>query len=127
MTRYFDPEAPHMRVLALGAALILSVLIAYLSLTASSSSPRFQLWDKLQHFIAYTALTVPLALSLGRGRFVWAVLGAGFYGVLLEFAQGWLTDTRVPSALDALANLAGACAGVALAVICLRVLRVSKA
>ena len=127
MTKLFDLESRNMRLFALVAAIMLGGLIAYLSLIGSSSGPHFQWSDKVQHFIAYTALTLPLALFLGRGRFIWAILAAGFYGVLLEFAQGWLTDDRIPSALDAIANLLGACAGVCIAIICLRVLRVSRA
>lgn len=126
MTKFFDLESRNMRLIALGAAIMLAGLIAYLSLAPSNSTPHFQWSDKIQHFIAYTALTVPLALYLGRGRFIWAILVAGFYGVLLEFGQGWLTDNRVPSALDAIANLAGACAGVCIAIGCMRVLPVSR-
>ena len=127
MTKYFDPETRVIRALALAGALMVAVLIAYLSLAPSSSMPRFQWSDKVQHFIAYAVLTLPLVIAFGRRRIVWAILLTASYGVLLEFAQGWLTDNRVPSLLDAMANLAGGCAGALLALVCFRVMRYSKA
>ena len=89
--------------------------------------PRFQWSDKVQHFIAYAVLTAPLAIAFGRRRIVWAIAAAGIYGGMLEFAQGWLTDNRVPSVLDALANVAGAGTGALIAIVCLRVLRFTSA
>ena len=126
MTKYLDPETRMIRRLALAVALTGAVLIAYLSLAPSTDVPRFQWSDKVNHFLAYTVMTAPLAIAFGRGRLVWAIAAATLYGVFMEFAQGWLTDTRVPSALDALANLAGACTGTAIAALCLRVMRFSK-
>ncbi len=127
MTKYFDPEARHIRLLALLATIFVAALIAYLSLTSSDAAPRFQWSDKVHHFVAYTALTAPLAAALGRGRLFWAIVAAGLYGLMLEFAQGWLTESRVPSVLDAAANWAGACAGVAIAIVYMRVMRIRRA
>lgn len=120
MTKYFNLESRKMRVLAACAALVCAVLIAILSLEATSAKPRFQWSDKVQHFIAYMALTAPLTIAAGRRRVWLAITASGLYGVALEFAQGALTDNRVPSILDAIANVAGAATGAAIAVICIR-------
>ncbi|MBB5519689.1 VanZ family protein [Amphiplicatus metriothermophilus] len=69
--------------------------------------------DKIGHFLVYGALGATAAL--GRlalaGRLLFTVLALAAYGALLEGAQGWLTQTRSPEVLDALANTAGAGAG----------------
>ena len=127
MTKYFDPETRAIRALALVGALVVAGLIAYLSLVPSSSVPRFQWSDKIQHFIAYAVLAAPLAIAFGRGRIVWAITASGVYGVALEFAQGWLTDNRIASAQDVFANFAGVFTGVGLALVYLRVMRFAKA
>ena len=127
MTKYLDPETRAIRGLALLAALTCAALIAHLSLEPSSAVPRFKLSDKLLHFIAYAALTAPLVIAFGRKRVVWAIALAGIYGVFLEFAQGWMTDTRVPSLLDAFANLAGAFTGAAIAIFLVRMMGFAKA
>lgn len=127
MTKFLDPEAPHIRWLAIIVAIALAATIAYLSLTPSSAAPRLQWSDKVQHFIAYAALTGPLAIAFGRKRFVWAVVVATAYGLLMEFAQGWMTADRVPSLLDTLANIAGAIAGAGLAELSIRIFRIARA
>ncbi|GAB4521712.1 MAG: hypothetical protein Kow00133_08860 [Amphiplicatus sp.] len=69
--------------------------------------------DKIGHFLVYGALGATAALgrlALG-GRLIFTVLALTAYGVLLEGAQGLLTQTRAPELLDALANGAGAGCG----------------
>lgn len=111
MTKFLDFDSMPLRVLAFAATIIFAALIAYLSLQPTDSLAPFQIWDKIQHFTAYMALSAPLAVCLGRGRLVWAIIIASAYGVLMEFAQGYLPIGRTASGLDALANTLGALAG----------------
>lgn len=92
-------------------AALLAVIVAYFSLVPPGSAPAPQLSDKIRHFIAYAALTVPLALWFGRGRLLLAVSAAALYGAGLEFAQALAGTGREGSVADAVANALGACAG----------------
>lgn len=70
--------------------------------------------DKIGHFLAYASLGAVAAL--GRldlaGRAAFTVAALAFYGLALEGAQG-LMGHRDADLLDALANTAGAAAGMA--------------
>ena len=90
-------------------------LLLYLSFykpSANPSPPFFMHQDKVGHFIFYGVLFFLLAQSF-RLHLVWehpmryALLGALFLGVLIEYLQGVLTDYRVSDWKDVIANTSG--------------------
>lgn len=104
------------RVSALFVSLVLAACIGVLSLAPPTEGPGFFLFsfevsDKVQHFIAYLALTGPLGVTLGPRRTIHAIVIAVGYGICLELAQAFTTDDRQGSTLDALANAGGAALG----------------
>ncbi|HWI41703.1 MAG TPA: VanZ family protein [Verrucomicrobiae bacterium] len=73
------------------------------------------LWDKLQHALAYSALAAAAGHAFrARSLRGWnrAALVAVAFGILMEIAQGALTDTRAAEVADAVADAAGAYAGI---------------
>ncbi len=70
--------------------------------------------DKLEHFLAYAALSAGAVQLYARWP---SLLGAGLalvvMGIGLEHAQGVLTATRMADRWDALANTFGVIAGLA--------------
>ena len=112
MTRYFDLSRPVYRRLAAAAAIACGALIAYLSLAPATELPAVRWWDKLNHFIAYASLGVPLSIAVGKERWLAAIAIATAYGAFMELAQGSLTAARTPDLVDGIANALGACAGV---------------
>ena len=83
------------------------VLVIAVSLAPREALPPVGLWDKLQHFLAYGALTLLGGVAFpGRQRLLvlggWLVLLGG----ALEFAQGQIPG-RFGSLGDALANALG--------------------
>lgn len=105
----------HSAVRILGAlgALAIAALIVWLSVIPAAETPAPQWSDKLKHFIAYAALTAPLAVALGPGlnRLCAALVLTGLYGAGLEVAQMVGDAGREGSLLDIAANLSGALAG----------------
>ena len=98
-------------------SLIIAIIICYLSLANArtfensvfSGIPQF---DKFVHFSMYFALMSVIILEHRRSirniRQIFLIAIIPFaYGVLLEFAQAYLTTTRSGSVYDALADLAG--------------------
>lgn len=114
MIRYFDLHRPFFRQLAVAVSITLCALIAYLSLAPASGLPTAQWSDKVNHFIAYASLGVPLAIALGKERWLAAIAIATAYGAFMELAQGSLTAGRTADLIDGIANALGACAGVAI-------------
>ncbi|HPF21958.1 MAG TPA: VanZ family protein [Hyphomonas sp.] len=94
-------------------------LIAVLSLLPPSDLPPVEGSDKLKHFIAYTALAMPMAVWTGRGRALLALLLAAGFGLAVEVAQLLVPTGREFSLLDEGANILGAGLGT-LAVLILR-------
>ena len=89
------------------AAAVILLAITVLSLMPAEPKEGVSVIDKFQHLIAYGAL----AFSLLRGfssQAVWrVVVGAVLFGVAIEFAQQWLTETRQLDPLDMVANSLG--------------------
>ncbi len=102
------------RRVAAAAALCVAVAIGYLSLVPVGDVPAPQISDKIRHLAAYAGLAAPLTLALHPRRWLVAALVAAIYGVCLEFGQAYGGAGREGSALDALANLAGALIGAAM-------------
>ncbi|WP_394751750.1 VanZ family protein [Crenothrix sp.] len=75
-------------------------------------------WDLFAHAGAYCGLSVMLMLTFirkGKALTITAlvILACGLSGVLLEYCQYWLTETRQFSLFDALANFSGVILGAA--------------
>lgn len=72
--------------------------------------------DKVEHFIAYLAISASaVQLFASRRALVWIGLGMVALGVGLEFAQHLATTTRQMDQADAWADLLGVVAGLATA------------
>ena len=100
------------------------VAIAYLVLITMASLWRFVAFnpipvkngDKIGHAIAYCGFTIiwfawcffseKLAKSWSQGLLYGAIF-AFVWGLLMELAQGMLTDYRMPEYLDVMANTTG--------------------
>lgn len=107
------------RIFGALSALAIAALIVWLSVIPAAETPAPQWSDKLKHFIAYAALTAPLAVALGPGlnRLGAALVLTGLYGAGLEVAQMVGDAGREGSLLDIAANLSGAMAGLVLVAI----------
>ena len=72
--------------------------------------------DKIGHFLAYGTLAA-WAVMIFRTKRAWALSAVGliFLGIAMEFAQGFLTTTRMMDWHDALANTMGVGLGICLA------------
>lgn len=95
-------------------AIAITIAITYLSLTKISvKGISISNIDKLQHLIAYFALTLSWLLALKRTEAnnrvkYFIVFACIFYGIIIEVFQVMLTSYREASLLDALANSIGA-------------------
>lgn len=114
MLQFLDFQRPIFRKLAIAATIACAALIAYLSLAPADGMPEVRWSDKVNHFIAYLALSVPLAIAIGRKNWIVAIALAAGYGAMMELAQGSLTTMRTPDLFDGIANTLGACTGVAI-------------
>lgn len=63
-------------------------------------------WDKLQHLLVFMMLTSSAFLAYGK-RKVLSIVLLILYGAIIEWLQGQLTMTRMPSLGDWLADVAG--------------------
>ncbi len=92
-------------------AISLTLLIAYLSLSKPIQIEiplDISFLDKILHATAYFTLTISWLFALrnySKNKLV--VLVIFFYGVLMEFLQGWLTETRQKDMFDVYANSFG--------------------
>ncbi len=98
--------------IARGAFAIAVIAIVAASLLPAEELPSLDIWDKLEHVLAYSLLAVLGALAwAGRARAT-AVLGISLVamGIVLELLQS-LVPGRYTDPADALANLIGTLAG----------------
>lgn len=100
--------APLVRSRLFAAAFFLTALVVmWLSLRPMIGGGGGHI-DKVQHFLAYAALTV-LGLAASRGARATAVVaGVVAFGAGVEVLQALLPTGRTGSVLDGLANTAGA-------------------
>lgn len=89
-------------------ALILTIIIIYLSVVNASGVPAASVSDKLKHFVAYAALAAPFCVYMGRRRILPALILVVALGISMEIAQALAGTGRSPSVLDAVANALGA-------------------
>jgi VanZ family protein len=111
------------RRLAGFASLLIVAAIGVLSILPGEDLPDVHLSDKIEHAIAYAALSACLCFWLGLRRLLTGILIAVGYGAMLEIAQALAGTGRTPSLLDGGANLVGACLGAGLALIVARLSR----
>jgi VanZ family protein len=103
--------------LFLVSLILVFIGIAILSLLPPKSIEKIGEHDKINHFIAYSVLSLNFGLVIKKLKthlFFLPLLIA--YGMLLEFCQGFVPG-REPSWLDALANTTGVMIGFILALI----------
>jgi VanZ family protein len=108
--------------LALSGAIAIAIFMV--CLLPGEDLPQTNIWDKAEHFIAYVALSAPLAIGLGRGKLLPAFVMATLFGGFIEMAQGAAPTGRSASWLDAVANMIGAGLGTAAAAVLRRIKRV---
>lgn len=123
--RSIRPNLPHRnRMMAL---FVTCGLLAFIAWGALSYAPPiakilpFQ--DKIEHFGAFAALTLWLALSFGRQRKL--MIGALAIGaaMALEMAQAGLTATRTASLPDLIASSLGVVAALTFILVAERLIR----
>jgi VanZ family protein len=100
--------------LKVAVVLVCLAVLSWLSLAPSDELPKVNIWDKVEHAVAYTILAgVGAALFPNR---LLAVLAVCFgYGVLIEMAQGSMGFGRQCDWHDVLANTLGALTALAVA------------
>jgi VanZ family protein len=92
-----------------------AVAVSVLSLTPSDALPGIELWDKLQHVLAYLILAVTGAVAFpGRRSLPWLAVGLLILGCVLEAIQAFI-PSRTASFDDAIANAIGVGLGLVIA------------
>ena len=114
MTRISEP-VPRYQAAWLGLGWILVLWVTVASLVPGPSLPDVGVSDKLNHFVAYGTLAFVFVGALGRRRWPMVLAGLVVLGGALELAQAMGSAGRTGEALDMVANVAGAAAGIALA------------
>jgi len=83
------------------------VAVLVLSLTPSHALPGIEVWDKLQHVLAYLILAVTGSVAFpGRRSLPWLAIGLLILGCVLEVTQAFIPG-RVAGVDDAVANAIG--------------------
>ena len=89
--------------------------VSVLSLTPSDALPGIEIWDKLQHVLAYLILAVTGAVAFpGRRSFPWLAIGLVILGGVLEATQAFIPG-RDAGVDDAVANAIGVGLGLVIA------------
>lgn len=89
------------------------IAICVASLVPVEELPSIEIWDKLEHALAYGAVAALGAAGWAGRRRAWLMLGFGLaaLGGMLEIAQSFVPG-RMTDAGDALANVVGVVAGI---------------
>jgi len=89
--------------------------VSVLSLIPSDALPGIEVWDKLQHLLAYLVLAVTGAVAFpGRRSLPWLAIGLLILGCVLEAIQAFVPG-RVADVDDAVANAIGVGLGLVIA------------
>src|SRR5512147_826873 len=88
--------------------------VGVLTLALGAAIPVMSIGDKMEHVIAYVVLGLLGAATSQRGS-LRVILGLAAFGIALEFLQTF-SPGRSPDAIDALANIVGACIGAGAAI-----------
>jgi VanZ family protein len=97
-------------------------VLAWLSLAPTDELPKVTLWDKAEHAVAYSVLTLVGAI-LFPDRIGRIVAGCMAFGILIEILQATMGFGRDGDWRDAVANATGALVVVALIALLRRVRR----
>ncbi len=99
---------PHWRVLLL----LMLVMTCWFAFTPQPPGFEFKDSDKVNHFLAFSSLTLVCALGMAplRSRLVFAVMGMLLFGVFIELVQSQL-PTRTAEAMDVVADSVGIAGG----------------
>ena len=138
--KYTSPIATDKSHMAYIPAVLLTVGIAVISLWEAPHLPPpvLSLGDKVLHGLMYTALAVTWMVPVARHQFrisdfkyrLLSAMGVctavTVYGALLEVLQRFCTLTRSGEMADVYADFIGALVGVAVVVICFRVVNPSN-
>ncbi len=109
------PTSDLVRWAAITAFAACVVVVSVLSLTPSDALPAIDVWDKLQHVLAYLVLAVTGAVALpGRRLLPWLAVGLLILGCVLEATQAFVPG-RVASVDDTVANAIGVGLGLVIA------------
>lgn len=107
-----DPRTPvRLRWLGIAASAVVAAAISVLTLMPAQELPSAPGGDKLHHFLAFSALVLPVVAVRPRNA-LWAVPLAIAYGGMIELIQPQVG--RQGDWADALANALGALIGAAL-------------
>ena len=88
--------------------LLIVALIGWGAMSAVPPIPKlFDQQDKLEHIMAFAALTLWLAAMMGPKRIIFCALIAFLGAFALELAQGLLSQTRTGSLFDLVASAVG--------------------
>jgi VanZ family protein len=109
------PELRFPRIWILGGIGLLLV-ITYLSLMPNDQLPDAGFSDKVNHILAYVALSLWFGGIMVRRSYLLIVLALVAFGVMIELLQGWTGAGRQAEALDLGANAVGIAAGLLLAI-----------
>jgi len=94
---------------------LLVVCAVILSLAPGPALPNVSMNDKVAHATIYAVLALWFAGLYPRSRYVWIALCLFALGVFIEFVQGAMALGRQRDYLDVIANSAGICVGLTLA------------
>jgi VanZ family protein len=108
------PDLRYRRSWLLGG-ICLAVAILVLSLLPGEQLPQVRVWDKLQHMLAYVALSLWFGSITPRRSYAWTAAGLLAYGAVIELLQGWMEQGRHADLSDLGANATGIAAGLLLA------------
>lgn len=97
------------------AGVVIAAVIAVLSLLPANRLPNVNMWDKLEHMLAYVLLAFWFGSVIFRRDFPGLVIALLVFGALIELAQGVMGLGRQADWRDLMANAVGAVLGVALA------------
>ncbi len=91
----------------IGSIWLLVLVIVVASLMPSAGPAPVIGFDKIEHFVAYFMLAVLGSAIVPTGKLPWVMAGAMSLGLALEVMQAFVTETRVASWADVLANATG--------------------
>ncbi len=107
-----------------GLAIVWTGLIVFVCLIKSSDVPSINIVgiDKVVHFVMHLSFTSLWGMAFFKSNFfdsvtkvlVFSFLLSFVFGLLIEFAQGFLTTTRSADVSDILANVLGAFLAIAM-------------
>lgn len=95
--------------------LAIAAFITVVCLVPSRDLPDLRLSDKLEHILAYVALSFWFASVVVRRDYLGLALALVAFGGLIELLQGWMGLGRTADWLDLRADVIGIAIGMALA------------